>query len=172
LPCSALLLRRRRCEDVARCRAGIRAPRGLAKRARMGAAAADGAAAGAPLALGAAPAAATPDAGGAAMPARGSAPLPLRPPSRLGLAGTPGDPAGVGEELRSQRLPAALHAAARPPAPALAGARARRGAIRQHYRAGRSCLYLQGRAAPHAVRCRGVADRGASKTSTSSATHT
>jgi hypothetical protein len=118
-------------------RAGIRAPRGLAKRARMGAAAAGAAAAGAPLALGAAPAAATPDAAGAAMPARGSAPLPLRPPSRLGLAGTPDGPVGLGGELRSQSLPAALHAAARPPAPALAGARARRVATGQHSGAAR-----------------------------------
>ena len=53
------------------------------------------------------------------LPALGSAPLPARPgPLGAGLGGTPaGDP---GVEFRSQSLPAALHAAARP-TPTLAG---------------------------------------------------
>ena len=90
--------------------AGIKAPRGLHKRARMSLAAS---------------AAATPDsaliAGATAtrsLPAQGSAPLPARPGGPgAGLGGTPaGDP---GVEFRSQSLPAALHAAARPnPTPA------------------------------------------------------
>ena len=95
--------------------AGIKAPRGLHKRARTSLAAS---------------AIATPDsaalaAGAAArgLPAQGSAPLPARPsPLGGGSGDTPGGDPGAahGAGYRSQSLPAALHAAARP-TPTLAG---------------------------------------------------
>lgn len=91
---------------------GIKAPRGLHKRARVSTGATPGFAS---------PATATPESAAPALPVQGSAPLLARLVAGVGLGGTPEGPPGAEQEERAQSLPAALHASGRP-TPVLAGA--------------------------------------------------